>query len=156
VADILSNALNVSGGFMGGTAVIFCRVLLEAKNRFDFEMRGLVLDKAWLSFYIKPTDGYQLPEIIQWMKQTLDILTKVTALRDSGNNAETDILVRTAPIPPYLAQSWKRIGYDSYFVKDGWNLAEVEAAFGKDWLTRSNLRKRVAYQCRPQRSEYRL
>jgi hypothetical protein len=33
-------------------------------------MRGLVLDKAWLSFYIKPADGYQLPKIMQWLKQT--------------------------------------------------------------------------------------
>jgi hypothetical protein len=29
-------------GFMGGAEVIFCRVLLDAKKRFDFEMRGLV------------------------------------------------------------------------------------------------------------------
>jgi hypothetical protein len=50
--------------------VIFCRVLLDAKERFDFEMRGLVLKGALLSFYIKPADGYQLPEIMQWMKQT--------------------------------------------------------------------------------------
>jgi hypothetical protein len=28
---------------MGGTTVIFCRVLLDAKERFDFEMRGLAL-----------------------------------------------------------------------------------------------------------------
>jgi hypothetical protein len=43
VAHLLSNALNVSGAFMGGTSVIFCRVLLDAKERFDFEMRGLAL-----------------------------------------------------------------------------------------------------------------
>jgi hypothetical protein len=47
--------------------VFYCRVLLDAKMRFDFELRGLVLDKAWLSFYIKLADGYQLPEIMQWM-----------------------------------------------------------------------------------------
>jgi hypothetical protein len=47
--------------------VIFCRVLIEAKKRFDFEICGLVLDKAWLSFYIKPADGLKLPEIMQWM-----------------------------------------------------------------------------------------
>jgi hypothetical protein len=52
---------------MGGTTVIFCRVLLDAKERFDFEMRGLVLKGALLSFYIKPADGLQLPEIMQWM-----------------------------------------------------------------------------------------
>jgi hypothetical protein len=52
------------------TSVIFCRVLLDAKERFDFEMRGLALSGALLSFYIKPADGLQLPEIMQWMKQT--------------------------------------------------------------------------------------
>jgi hypothetical protein len=45
------------------TAVTFCRVLIEAKKRFDFEICGLVLDKTWLSFYTKTADGYQLPEI---------------------------------------------------------------------------------------------
>jgi hypothetical protein len=42
-------------------------VLIEAAKHFDFEMRGLVLSEAWLSLYIKPADGYQLPEIMQWM-----------------------------------------------------------------------------------------
>jgi hypothetical protein len=63
----------VSGAFTGGTTVIFCRVLLDAKERFDFEMRGLVLKGAWLSFYIKPADGYQLPEITRRMKQTFSV-----------------------------------------------------------------------------------
>jgi hypothetical protein len=53
--------------------VIFCRVLLDAKKRFDFEMRGLVLSRAGLSFYIKPADGFRLPEIMQWMKQTFSV-----------------------------------------------------------------------------------
>jgi hypothetical protein len=47
--------------------VIFCRVLIEGKKRFGFEVRGLVLSEAWFSFYIKPADGYQLLEIMQWM-----------------------------------------------------------------------------------------
>jgi hypothetical protein len=51
------------------TEVIFCCVLIEAKKRFDFEMRGLVIGNEWLSFYIKPADGYQLPKILRWMKQ---------------------------------------------------------------------------------------
>jgi hypothetical protein len=63
------------------TTVIFCRVLIEAKKRFDFEMRGLVLSEAWLSFYIKPADGYQLPEIMQWMKQTFSVRFNITTLR---------------------------------------------------------------------------
>jgi hypothetical protein len=40
VADVFSTVLNVSDGFLG---------------------------EAWLSFYIKPADGYQLPEIMQWV-----------------------------------------------------------------------------------------
>jgi REP element-mobilizing transposase RayT len=50
--------------------VIFCRMLIEAKGKFPFEMCGLVIGNEWLSFYIKPADGYELPEIMQWMKQT--------------------------------------------------------------------------------------
>jgi hypothetical protein len=47
--------------------VLLCRVLIEAKGKFPFEMRGLVIGGEWLSFYIKPVDGYQLPEITRWM-----------------------------------------------------------------------------------------
>jgi hypothetical protein len=54
--------------FQLGFAVgLFCRVLIEAKGRFPFEMRGLVIGNEWLSFYIKPADGYQLPKITRWM-----------------------------------------------------------------------------------------
>jgi hypothetical protein len=49
--------------------VLLCRVLIETKGKFPFEMRGLALSRALLSFYIKPADGLQLPEITQWMKQ---------------------------------------------------------------------------------------
>jgi hypothetical protein len=49
------------------TTVIFCRVLFDAKEHFDFEMRGLALSGALLSFYIKPADGYELPKIMRWM-----------------------------------------------------------------------------------------
>jgi hypothetical protein len=47
--------------------VLLCRVLIEAKGKFPFEMCGLVIGNEWLSFYIKPADGYQLPEITRWM-----------------------------------------------------------------------------------------
>jgi hypothetical protein len=29
-----------------------------------------VFDEEWLSFYIKPENGLQLPKIMQWIKQT--------------------------------------------------------------------------------------
>jgi hypothetical protein len=34
-----------------------------------FEFRGLCLEDDWLSFYIRPTDGLELPAIMKWMKQ---------------------------------------------------------------------------------------
>jgi hypothetical protein len=89
--------------------VIFCRVLIEAKKRFDFEMRGLVLDKAWLSFYIKPADGYQLPEIIQWMKQTFSVRFNITTRRIGhvwGDRYKSKILPGEPP-PEAEAVDWK-------------------------------------------------
>jgi hypothetical protein len=46
------------------------RVLNEARKRYAFELRGLRFCGPWVSFYIKPADGLQLPEIMQWIKQT--------------------------------------------------------------------------------------
>ncbi|MDR0640061.1 MAG: transposase [Spirochaetaceae bacterium] len=50
--------------------VLLHRVLREAKKRFGFELRRLKLEGALLTFYIKPDDGLELPEIMQWIKQT--------------------------------------------------------------------------------------
>jgi hypothetical protein len=51
-------------------AAIFFRVLRETRELFAFEIRGLALEDEWLSFYIRPEDGFRLPQIMQWMKQT--------------------------------------------------------------------------------------
>jgi REP element-mobilizing transposase RayT len=48
----------------------FMRVLNEARKRYVFELRGLRFCGPWVGFYIKPADGLQLPEIMQWIKQT--------------------------------------------------------------------------------------
>jgi hypothetical protein len=58
---------------LGWAVVLLHRVLREAKKRFDFEMRGFRLDGKWLTFYIKPTDGKELPKIMQWIKQTFSV-----------------------------------------------------------------------------------
>jgi hypothetical protein len=44
--------------------------LRATKGRYTFEMCGLVLDGATLSFCIKSADGFELPKIMQWVKQT--------------------------------------------------------------------------------------
>jgi REP element-mobilizing transposase RayT len=49
---------------------LFAGVFRETKSRFDFAIQGLRLEDDWLTFYIKPADGLELPAIMQWLKQT--------------------------------------------------------------------------------------
>ncbi|MDR2784352.1 MAG: transposase [Treponema sp.] len=49
---------------------IFNRVLYEAELRFVFEIRFPRIEDDWLTFYIKPEDGLELPAIMKWLKQT--------------------------------------------------------------------------------------
>ena len=48
---------------------LFAKVFRETKLRFVFEIRGLCLADDWLTFYIKPADGLELPVIMKWLKQ---------------------------------------------------------------------------------------
>jgi REP element-mobilizing transposase RayT len=48
---------------------LFAQVLMETELRFVFSMRGLRIEDDWLTFYLKPEDGLELPEIMKWMKQ---------------------------------------------------------------------------------------
>jgi hypothetical protein len=45
----------------------------KAGKRFAFGLRGFRLEEEWLSFYIRPADGLQLPAIMQWVKQTFAV-----------------------------------------------------------------------------------
>jgi REP element-mobilizing transposase RayT len=48
---------------------VFAAVFRETGLRFAFEIRDLRLENDWLTFYIRPEDGLELPEIMKWMKQ---------------------------------------------------------------------------------------
>ncbi|MDR2258715.1 MAG: hypothetical protein LBE14_06160, partial [Treponema sp.] len=48
---------------------LFTRVFRETELRFVFQVRGLRLADDRLTFYVKPEDGLELPEIMKWMKQ---------------------------------------------------------------------------------------
>jgi hypothetical protein len=52
---------------------LFGRVFEESKGHFVFEIAGLRLEDEWLVFYIRPADGFELPEILKWMKQTFAV-----------------------------------------------------------------------------------
>jgi REP element-mobilizing transposase RayT len=49
---------------------IFKQVFHEAELRFAFEIQGLSFEGDLLTFYIRPENGLQLPDIMKWMKQT--------------------------------------------------------------------------------------
>jgi hypothetical protein len=51
----------------------FKQVLNEARARYVFILYGLRFSGPTVSFYIKPVDGLQLPEIMLWIKQTYSV-----------------------------------------------------------------------------------
>ena len=76
----------------------------------------------------------------QTQTMTLDekysILHKAIALKDAGDREGASRLTRTMPLPPYLAKVIKeKVGLDC-LLNLGWNLSEVEAEYGSDWLLR--------------------
>jgi hypothetical protein len=48
---------------------LFARVFRQAHERYVFEVRQVWLKDDRLTFYIMPADGFQLPEIMKWIKQ---------------------------------------------------------------------------------------
>jgi hypothetical protein len=58
------------------------------------------------------------------------------ALRRAGKVEESRALAKTAPMPPFLAKFCKEHGLTDFLIESQWNMAEAEAEFGQDWLTR--------------------
>jgi hypothetical protein len=52
---------------------VFNRVFRLSRVKYVFEFRRLRLSGDLLSFYIKPEDGFQLPDIMQWLKQVFAV-----------------------------------------------------------------------------------
>ena len=70
------------------------------------------------------------------LDEKLDITLRAFVLKDAGDEEGFSRLLRTAPLPPYLAKIYKeKIGVE-HLLKSGWNLSEAEVEFGSDWLTR--------------------
>jgi len=70
------------------------------------------------------------------LDEKLTISLKARALYEAGDKEGASCLLRTAPMPPYLAKVYKeKVGVEQ-LLKSGWNLSETEAEFGPDWLSR--------------------
>jgi len=57
---------------------------------------------------------------------------------DAGDEEGFSRLIRTAPLPPYLAKVMKEKMGLNFLLNSGWNLSEVEAEFGSNWLCAKN------------------
>ena len=67
------------------------------------------------------------------LDEKLAISCRAAELRKSGDEEGATRLLRTAPMPPYIAKIMKeKMGVD-FLVKGGWNLSEAEAEFGSGW-----------------------
>jgi hypothetical protein len=91
--------------------VLLYGVLRDAKGRFKFEMRGLVLYEAGLSFYIKPADGYELPKIMQWVKQTFSVRFNVRTKRKGHvwGDRYWSVILAGDPPPEAKAVDWDAV-----------------------------------------------
>ncbi len=70
------------------------------------------------------------------LDEKLAISNKAFRLMDAGDEEGGIRLMKTAPLPPYLAKIYKeKIGVKQ-LIESGWNLSEAEAEFGRDWLSK--------------------
>jgi hypothetical protein len=70
------------------------------------------------------------------LDEKLAIGCKAAALRAAGDAEGASRLLRTAPLPPYIAKVMKeKVGME-FFTRYNWNLAEVDAEFGPDYISK--------------------
>ena len=68
------------------------------------------------------------------LDEKLAISIKSAELREAGDKEGAMRLMKTAPLPPYLAKVYKEKIGAKQLIESGWNLSEAEAEFGSDWL----------------------
>ena len=70
------------------------------------------------------------------LDEKLAIGCKAVELKKAGDREGYSRLMRTIPLPPYLAKVIKeKVGLDC-LLETGWNFSEVEAEFGSEWLVK--------------------
>lgn len=70
------------------------------------------------------------------LDEKLSISNKAAELWKAGDKEGADLLAKTIPIPPYIANVIKdKLGLD-FLLKGGWNLSEVEAEYGHSFFNK--------------------
>jgi hypothetical protein len=68
------------------------------------------------------------------LHEELQIGVESARLRAAGKKEEAIAMAKTRPMPPWMAKVIKeKIGLD-FLVSLGWNMDDVEATYGKEWL----------------------
>jgi hypothetical protein len=66
--------------------------------------------------------------------EKLQIGVRALELRDEGKIEEARALEKTVPMPPWAAEVFKKLKGLDYLLGMGWNMEEVVAKHGQDWL----------------------
>ena len=76
-----------------------------------------------------------MPETMS-LDEKLAISNKAFAMINSGDEEAGRRLLRTAPMPPYLAKIYKEKVGVKELLEAGYNLSEADTEFGPDWLSK--------------------
>ena len=68
--------------------------------------------------------------------EKLAVSLKSVELRKAGDEEGASRLMRSIPMPPYLAKIYKEKVGVKPLIEGGWNLSEADAEFGADWLNK--------------------
>jgi hypothetical protein len=70
------------------------------------------------------------------LQDSLRLLLKLHELETQGKTEEAALIRQQIPLPCYMAK-WTKDHFGAEAVQDlGWSMAEAEANYGSDWLTR--------------------
>ena len=70
------------------------------------------------------------------LDEKLAIGCRAAELRRAGDKEGATRLMKTIPLPPYLARVIKEKVSLDCLLATGWNFSEVEAEYGSEWLYR--------------------
>jgi hypothetical protein len=70
------------------------------------------------------------------LDEKIALSNKAIAFRKAGNTAEYERLMKSMPMPPYLARVAKKFMGADFLIDGGWNLAEADAEYGRDWISK--------------------
>jgi hypothetical protein len=68
------------------------------------------------------------------LDEELKIGVESARLRAAGKEEESLAMAKTRPMPPWMAKVFKDKMGLGFLLDLGWNMDDVEAAYGKEWL----------------------